>query len=79
MSKLKYGHNNDSFRLLKDTDDLKKGKIFSSFGGLVFGIITKINGKEEAINFQDTSWFKMVKRKKFVINENFFPLNENNI
>ena len=79
MSKLKPGHNNDSFRLLKDTDNLKKGRVFSSFGGLVFGVVAKINGKEEAISFQDKNWFKLVERRKFVIDENFFPLTEKNI
>lgn len=73
MNKAKIGHQNDCFRLLKDTDNLKKGKNFESFGGLVCGVVTKIEGKETVIRFDDKNWFKIIERKKFTINKNFLP------
>ena len=64
-SKVIIGHKNDTFRLLKDTDELKKGKYFESFGGLVFGIATKVDGVEIKINFSDKQYFKLKNGRKY--------------
>jgi len=66
MNKIIPAHRNDEFRLIKNTDTLRKGHIFQSFGGLVFGIVAQIEGNEKALNFNDKNWFKIKKTKTFV-------------
>lgn len=57
------------FRLLKDTDKVKKNKKFDCYNGLVSGVVLTINGKQEKINFTNKEYFKMViqKRKEKVL------------
>ena len=48
----------DKFTLLKDIGNLRKGKKFDSFGGLVSAINVIVDGKEKTIRFDDKEWFK---------------------
>ena len=47
----------DKFKLLKTFNEYKKGEIFDSFGGLVYGLSSKESVK---INFKDTEYFLLV-------------------
>ena len=56
---------NDIFILKRDIGNTKKGKQYSSFGGLISGVVFNIDAKvlnEIKINFTDTNFFRL-KRK----------------
>lgn len=48
----------DKFTLLKDIGNLRKGKKFDSFGGLVSAVIVMVDGKEKTIRFDNKEFFK---------------------
>ena len=47
------------FKLLKPFANYKKGKTFDCFGGFVCGVT---NGEGKRIRFDDTEYFKMIKK-----------------
>jgi hypothetical protein len=50
----------DKFVLIKSVGNLKKGKTFDSFGGLVSAIDIQLeDGTEKTIRFDDTEYFKL--------------------
>jgi hypothetical protein len=54
----------DNFVLLKDIGELKKGKKFESFGGLVSAVVVDMgDSKEQTIRFDNKEWFKLIKKK----------------
>lgn len=59
--KLKYSKGEiKGFKLLKDVEGYKKGKVYDHFGGL----ISEISTSSESIEFKDKNYFKPVKARK---------------
>lgn len=48
------------FELLKNVGNLKKGKKFEAFGGLVSGLTVNQNGKLISLSFLDKKYFKPI-------------------
>jgi len=64
---------NSIFILQQDIGNLKKGRKFDSFGGIVSGITIEIEKEEKQISFANKKYFKLQKLKpKFRIGYNEF-------
>ena len=49
------------FRVIKQFSDVKVGKVYDSFGGLVSGVNF---GNDESVSFSDSEYFKLVQARK---------------